>query len=209
VSVYSKSILLTLLGIFMGCSAVAGNVGNSGFHWLENEGANRIASGIQWNEQYMVTAKHVDFLSAPGVACAQACDLQFVRQRQDASTNWRSAKPLEAVRVVGVVQGKGLIEYRGRVLPWMQSLPGSDVKYQMVSAQVEDGMSGGPVYGDDGAVLGMVVGFIDPAALKANDQFKGFEHIGLFLPTAEIERQWGLLGLEDEPEGVCDDGDCD
>lgn len=168
-----------------------------------------MASGIQWNEQYMVTARHVDFLGVKGVECAQACDLQFVRKRQDVGTNWRSADPLESVRVVGVVQGKGLIEHKGVVLPWMQSMQGSEVKYQMVSAKIEDGMSGGPVYGADGAVLGMVVGFIDPSALKANDQFKGFEHIGLFLPTAEIERQWGLLGLEDEPEGVCEDGDCD
>lgn len=168
-----------------------------------------MASGIQWNEQYMVTARHVDFLEVKGVSCSQGCDLQFVRKRQDDKTVWRSASNLESVRAVGVTHGKGLIEHKGTVLPWMQLMQGSEVKYQMVSAKIENGMSGGPVYGVDGAVIGMVVGFIDPSALKASDQFKGFEHIGLFLPTAEIERQWGLLGLEDEPEGACEDGDCD
>jgi hypothetical protein len=209
VSFCIKSAVLSGLFILFctGSSSFAGD--NPGFHWLKNASASRMASGIQWNEQYMVTAKHVDFLSVPGVTCAESCDLQFVRQHQDISTTWRSAKHLEPVRVVGVAPGKGLIEYRGRVLPWMQSMPGSKVKYQMVDAQIEDGMSGGPVYGEDGAVLGMVVGFIDPTALKASDQFKGFEQIGLFLPTVEIERQWVLLGLEDEPEGGCDDGDCD
>ena len=179
----------------------------SGFHWLKV--GEKEASAIQWNEQYMVTAQHVDFLGTPGVECPSGCDLQFVRSRQDLNTRWREAVEFEPVRVVGVAAGQGLVERVGRVLPGRRSIVPGGPTYQMVEARISKGMSGGPIYGADGAVLGMVVAFIDPAELAKHAVLKDLSGLGLFLSTADIEREWLTSGLNDEPEGPCLDGDCD
>ena len=201
--IHFKSIAIPVLAF---CLMGAGD-SYSGFHWLKV--GKKEASAIQWNEQYMVTAKHVDFLATPGVDCPSGCDLQFVRSRQDLNTQWREARELEAVTVVGVVAGEGLVERAGRVLPGRRAIVPGGPTYQMLEAKISRGMSGGPVYGADGAVLGMVVAFIDPEELAKHEVLKNLSGLGLFLTTADIKREWRASGLHDEPDGPCLDGDCD
>lgn len=200
--IHFKSIAIVALSFcLMGADSL------SGFHWLKV--GEKEASAIQWNEQYMVTAKHVDFLVTPGVACPSGCDLQFVRSHRDISTRWRKAADMEWVRVVGVTAGQGMVEREGRILPGRRSIVLGGPSYQMVEAKISKGMSGGPIYGADGAVLGMVVAFIDPAELAKHPVLKELRGLGLFLSTADIQREWLASGLVDEPEGPCRDGDCD
>jgi len=199
-----KAILWLVLGF---CLLGAGEF-YPGFHWLKV--GKKEASGVQWNEQFLVTAAHVDFLPEQGVACPSGCDLQFVRARRDLNTVWREPKDWESIRVVGAVAGQGVVARQGRILPGRRALSSdSAVQYQLLEAKVEKGMSGGPVYGADGAVLGMVVAFIDPEELAKHEVLKNLSGLGLFLTTADIKREWRASGLRDEPEGPCLDGDCD
>lgn len=199
-----KAILWLVLGF---CLLGSGQF-YPGFHWLKV--GQKEASGVQWNEQYLVTAAHVDFLPDKGVVCPSGCDLQFVRARRDLSTAWREPKDWESIRVVGAVAGQGVVERQGRILPGRRALSrGSSVQYQLLEAKVEKGMSGGPVYGADGAVLGMVVAYLDPEDLAKHPVLSKLSGVGLMLTTADIRREWEATGLRDEPEGPCLDGDCD
>lgn len=194
----AAKLLTATVGVSLCVSAFADeSVRDKGFHWLKSEDGAHVASGIQLNEQFMVTARHVDFLTTPGVTCNTPCDLQFVRNRLDDGTVWRDGLPGEKVTLVGVIPGQGVVRHEGRLTNVFRPLEKDGVVYQVVEGVIEKGMSGGPVYGDDGAVLGMIVAKIEKESFEKIPPLKDMENAGLMITTHEIRKQWTLLGLED------------
>lgn len=151
-----KLFTLALVLSLVGC-ANSSNYENLG---LKDQPLSKFAY-IQMNDQYAMTAKHIE--TTPNVAyeCSSGCDLVFfynpdVNFKQPI---WRNPIIGEKVVQVGIdYQGK-TVERTGRVLE-TYSKPSEQSKfyYMSTSSFTVKGMSGGPVYGQDNRMIGMTLG---------------------------------------------------
>jgi hypothetical protein len=129
-----------------------------------------MASAIQWNEDYAVTAKHTPFL--PNVVHEGLGDVVFFKHKASKVPQWRQFVPGESVTAVGFnslmmpVKGKG---HTLDSLVRLEGTPGS-VFYSIHDGPITKGMSGGPVFADDGKVVGMNVAFIAKEGIDARNR---------------------------------------
>ncbi|MBU4633460.1 S1C family serine protease [Pseudomonas chlororaphis] len=162
------------------------------------------ASAIQWNQHYAVSVAHIPLLTDVVYRCSTGCDLVFLRHEADGALPiWRSAVVGETVKTVGksplliTVKGTGTHKASKARL----GRTDDDTVYALNDAPVAQGMSGGPVYGRDGAVLGMTVGIFQaqsslPSALKNN------QRLSAYLPYEIIQREWRLF-TERQADALC------
>lgn len=153
-------------------------------------------SGIQWNSDYVVTAKHV----ATGkhnseYVCDTGCDLQFVRNKATSSIpTWRSAVPREKLTAVGVVVYGNDPKYgpkrRTHVVDGSDAHARSKIEgkgnefVSLALMKTEDGMSGGPIYANDKKVVGMLLG---TTILDINGKV---QPAAIYLPYDVVVAQW-------------------
>lgn len=149
------------------------------------------ASAIQWNEEYIVTAKHVPFVR--GEYKCISCDVQFVKRKHLAGSLpvWRERKAYEKLTAIGNVSGRTYIVSGNDINIERRDQLNTGSGVIASTVQAVPGMSGGPMIGSDGAVVGMTVSSLFPAG--QNDVMKKFAkggNITFYVPYAEIQRQW-------------------
>ncbi|WP_165671681.1 trypsin-like peptidase domain-containing protein [Metapseudomonas otitidis] len=168
-------------------------------------GAVFLGSAVQWNQRYAVSAAHIPSLSNVVHRCSTGCDLVFIRRDAKAPPpTWRSAITGEALETVG--QSPLLITVKGTGTSKAQRVrlneKGDHTSYALSDAPVVEGMSGGPVYGADDAVVGMTVGIYLPS-LPLPPSLANSETLTVYVPYDIIQREWQLYsarnGLERDP----------
>jgi hypothetical protein len=152
-----------------------------------------MASGIRWNNDYVVTAKHVTFAKDIEYKSPGELDLQFVKNSGNnvILPQWRERQAGESVSIVGVNQSGKTKIVTGKDLD-IYSEQGNSINY-LTTAVTVGGQSGGPVFGHDGKVIGMLVAITNGKDADGNkDQAlanKG-EQFSLYIPYSVIEAEW-------------------
>ncbi|AIR88090.1 S1 family peptidase [Pseudomonas cremoricolorata] len=151
-----------------------------------------MATAIQWNEDYAVTAKHTPFLQ--GVVHEGLGDVVFFRHKASSVPQWRQFVPGEAVTAVGFNGLSMPVEGRGHASGALVRLKGTGggVFYSVHDGPLVKGMSGGPLFADDGKVLGINVAFIakDEIDGERRPDLADAQRVSVFMPYNEIEREW-------------------
>ena len=151
-----------------------------------------MATAIQWNEDYAVTAKHTPFLS--GVVHEGVGDVVFFKHKASHVPLWRQSATGEAVTAVGFNSFMMPVKGEGHTLPGLVRLEGTKggVFYSVHDGPTVKGMSGGPVFAEDGKVVGITIAYIsnsDVARLKRPD-LAGSSRLSVFMPYSEIAQEW-------------------
>lgn len=117
-------------------------------------------SGIRWNEDYIVTAKHVAFVENSVYKCKEGCDIQFVKSKNPKqSPVWRKHVAGEKITFLGIDQNSKLQAISGNDLNIeTTTTTNTAVIANLSSNKTFGGMSGGPAYATDGKVVGMLTG---------------------------------------------------
>ncbi|WP_281686873.1 serine protease [Pseudomonas citronellolis] len=152
-------------------------------------------SAVQWNQHYAISAGHIPLLSNVVHRCSTGCDLVFIRHEARGTVPaWRPAVVGETLETVG--QSPLLVTVKGsgtsKAIQVRLNRKGDDTAYALSDAPVAKGMSGGPVYGKDDAVVGMTIGIFQPntplpAALKNS------RSLSVYIPYQVIQREWELF----------------
>lgn len=152
-------------------------------------------SAIQWNQQYAVSAAHIPLLPDVVHRCSTGCDMVFIRHEAEGPVpTWRPTVVGERLETVG--QSPLFVTVRGigssRFPTVRLNRSGDSTHYALADAPVAKGMSGGPVYGVDDAVVGMTVGMFLPATpLPASLQEA--PSLSVYLPYEIVLREWKLF----------------
>lgn len=154
---------------------------NNGNFFKETK--NDFGSGIQWNEDYIVTAKHVSFVDNSVYKCHDGCDIQFVKRKAIGSIpEWRNLVAGEKVTFLGVDQLSKIQAISGidlNIKTFTSS--NSSVLANLANSQTFGGMSGGPAYSNDGKVVGMLTG-------GAN--LENGNHVTVYLSYEVVKAAW-------------------
>lgn len=157
-------------------------------------------SGVRWNNEYVVTAKHVSFAPNSVYKCSKDCDLQFIKMPLKGKgfiPEWRERKPYEKVTIIGnsiggktiVSEGKDIkqsfyVEEKKVVNSPSYSGQSNTMVYA-TTAQIVEGQSGGPVFGNDGKVLGFLIG----KTVVTSEIGKKF-NVSIYVPYSIIKKEW-------------------
>ncbi len=151
-----------------------------------------MASAIQWNEDYAVTAKHTPFLR--NVVHEGLGDVVFFKHKAAQVPTWRQYVPGESVTAVGFNSFMVPVQGTGHALPSLVRLEGTpgSVFYSVHDGPMVKGMSGGPVFAGDGKVVGISVAFIPTKQIDAQSRpdLAGRERVSVFMSYSEIAKEW-------------------
>ena len=151
-------------------------------------------SAVPVNDNYMITAKHVAQLSwDTGVIYHPACDLALIPRSSKAQPTWGLIYPNQAVihhghSLVGTtVSGEG--KYLQDVVD-----TNTDCLYSLSDAPVMSGMSGGPVFNEEGEIAGITVAIVNnPEDLQ---NLKPATRYSQFVPSPLIFDWLDALGID-------------
>ncbi|SDI72718.1 serine protease [Pseudomonas panipatensis] len=156
-----------------------------------------VASAVQWNADYAVTAGHVPYLSSQVYSCSTRCDLVFIKHKASGPLpNWRSARNGEEVTALGSSSLLIPMSSHGRYwpVPYVNLNERNNEMYGIHDAALAQGMSGGPLIGNDGDVLGINIGYQGTTFRGiSHPGLKGAKRVSVFVPYAVIEREWKLF----------------
>lgn len=162
-----------------------------------------LGSAVQWNEHYAVSVGHIPWLPNVVHRCSTGCDLVFIHHEATGPIpHWRAAVPGESVRTAGVspllvlVEGTGTAK-RSHIRPG----GGDTTAYAVSDAPISQGMSGGPVYGADGAAVGMTVGMFKAFGPQL-PELASSERLSLYVPYDILAREWQLFSKNRQGPGV-------
>lgn len=150
-----------------------------------------MATAVQWNDEYAVTAKHTPFLK--NVVHEGRGDLVFFKHKADHAPQWRQHVAGEGVTAVGFNSLYLPVEGAGHATSALVRLGvGDNVFYSIHDGATMKGMSGGPVFAEDGKVVGMTVAFIPKSEIDSTKRpdLAGLQRISVFMPYSEIDREW-------------------
>ncbi|MHC5352369.1 serine protease [Metapseudomonas furukawaii] len=201
-------ISVTLSGCTSAVRSVSPDEPLPGYFKVSSSGAAAllyVGSAVQWNQRYAVSAAHIPSLSNVVHRCSTGCDLVFIRRDAEGTPpTWRPAIAGEPLETVG--QSPLLITVKGTGTSKTQRVrlneKGDHTPYALSDAPVVEGMSGGPVYGADDAVVGMTVGIYLPR-LPLPPSLANSETLTVYVPYDIIQREWQLFsarqGLDRDP----------
>jgi len=151
-----------------------------------------MATAIQWNEDYAVTAKHTPFLR--NVVHEGLGDVVFFKHKAAQVPRWRQFIPGESVTAVGFNSLMMPVQGKGRTLDSLVRLEGTpgSVFYSVHDGPMVKGMSGGPVFAEDGTVVGINVAFIpkDEIDRRNRPDLADKARVSVFMSYSEIDKEW-------------------
>lgn len=164
-----------------------------------------VASSVQWNEDYAVSAKHTPFLRNVAYTCSTGCDLVFIKRKADNNIpEWRHSVPNEKLTAYGTspLYIPAKTEGTAMITRLQKDVEANDKKevelYKLNNMASMMGMSGGPIYGEDGKVVGITLGFVIKT-LMSNEKLATAPElikpssISYMMQTEIIEREWKLF----------------
>lgn len=161
-----------------------------------------IASSVQWNEDYAVSAAHTPFLKNVVYKCSTGCDLVFIKRKATGKIpEWRYAAFNEKIKAYGTTPLYMTASSEGSLLKtrFIQNVSNNNKSgrefYRLADMALLKGMSGGPVYGSDGKVIGISLGFVNKSMMTEQElnnapDIKNTAHPSYFLQTEIVEREW-------------------
>lgn len=165
-----------------------------------------MATAIQWNEDYAVTAKHTPFLR--NVVHEGLGDVVFFKHKATQVPLWRQYRPGESVTAVGFNSLMMPVQGKGRTLDSLVRLEGTpgSVFYSVHDGPMVKGMSGGPVFAEDGKVVGINVAFIpkDEIDRRNRPDLADKARVSVFMSYSEIDKEWRrfqFLTQKNKPSG--------
>jgi hypothetical protein len=151
-----------------------------------------MGSAVQWNDEYAVTVKHLPYVS--GSEFQGRGDVQFFRHKAASAPQWRQYQPGETVTAIGFNTFYMPTQGQGQTLKAMVRLDAKDggVMYGTHTGSTVKGMSGGPVFAEDGDAVGISVAYLDKSRLEdlKRPDLSSQSQVSIFLPYAEINREW-------------------
>ena len=166
-----------------------------------------MASAVQWNEDYAVTTAHTPFIPNVAYRCSTHCDLVFIKHKASGHyPSWRAPRVGERITAVGLSPYLVTTTGQGKVYqtPFRNTEEHSGDLYAIHDAPLVKGMSGGPVIGSDGNIVGINAGFYSTTLNDVITQsgLKGAERVSIFIPYSIIRREWLMLQAQlDGPRG--------
>lgn len=166
----------------------------------ENDSYFSISSGVQWNDDYVVTLKDTQ-TARDKFACFDECGVVFVKSRKAMDVpQWRHRISNEPVTLIGSSDAVGS-NFVIKSMDIDVSAISADITpypvYAVPVPVVENNAEGGAVYGSDGKVIGIISGFVNTVddsgeRLTYLDGFdSGF--FALYIPYSELIRAWDLV----------------
>ncbi|MDF3863070.1 S1C family serine protease [Pseudomonas denitrificans (nom. rej.)] len=156
-----------------------------------------VASAVQWNADYAVTAAHTPYLRHQAYRCSTGCDLLFIAHKADGTLpQWRQFRAGESVTALGSSSLLIPMSSMGKVwpVPFVDDGSASGERYGVHDAAIAKGMSGGPLIGRDGRLLGINIGFQADFRPPANrPELAGMSRLSVFVPYSVIQREWLLF----------------
>lgn len=159
-----------------------------------------VSSGVQWNDDYVVTLKTTESENDK-FACLDECGVVFIKKHKQAPVpEWRHRISNEPVTLLGASDDiDETFVYKSMDID--VSAISADITpypvYAIPTTIVENNAEGGPVYGSDGKVIGIISGFVNTVddtgeRLTYLDGFdSGF--FALYIPYSELIRAWDLV----------------
>jgi hypothetical protein len=151
-----------------------------------------MGSAVQWNEEYAVTVKHIPYLN--GSVYQGRGDIQFFRHPAPTAPRWREFRAGEQLTAVGFNPLYVPVKGSGRALSALVRLDAKDggVLYGTHDGPTAKGMSGGPVFADDGEAVGINVAYLTAGDLSQLDRadLVSQPRVSIFLPYNEIKKEW-------------------
>ncbi|SDI27005.1 hypothetical protein SAMN05216189_1003208 [Pseudomonas delhiensis] len=154
-----------------------------------------MGSAVQWNTHYAVSAAHIPSLRNVVHHCSTGCDLVFIRRDAEGRPPvWRPAITGEVLNTVGQNPFLGTLKGTGtsKAQRVRLDVEGDRTRYALSDAPVVEGMSGGPVYGADQAVVGITVGIYLPH-LPLPASLASSKPLTVYVPYDIIQREWQLF----------------
>lgn len=173
-----------------------------------------VASSVQWNEDYAVSAKHTPFLKNVAYTCSTGCDLVFIKRKADNNIpEWRHSIPNEKITAYGTsplyipakTTGTTLLTKLEKEVEVNNKKSFELYKLNNIASIV--GMSGGPIYGEDGKVVGITLGFVIKT-LISNEKLAIVPElikpskISFMMQTEIIEREWKLFQEQEKNKKI-------
>lgn len=161
-----------------------------------------MGSAVQWNEEYAVTVKHIPYLN--GSVYQGRGDIQFFKHSAPSAPIWREFRAGEQLTAVGFNPLYFPVKGTGTALPALVRLDAKDggVLYGTHDGPTAKGMSGGPVFADDGDAVGINVAYLTQSDLRDLDRadLVNLPRVSIFMPYNEINKEWrrfqGVLQAE-------------
>lgn len=153
------------------------------------------ASGVRWNDEFIVSVKHLSDGSGLSRCEVNKVDLAFYRKSVVANERvpkWENIRNQSNVSMEGFVNmGNQFTAVPGVVKPFIFTYKGQS-KYKLVSGVVAKGMSGGPVKNDNGNIVGLIIGYtaneIELPQVKNQEAEQG--KYSVVLPYSVIADGW-------------------
>ena len=188
-----------------------GEANSEGVFGLMTLGGVFSGSGIQWNEDYYITARHIPMRAPSSHTCN--CDLKFIKREARAPVpQWREAIPGEEIIALGY-SNKIPFSSRGNILDFSiivsnkyppkgkelfrhQTLSGfpDQIVYRAHNAPIMSGMSGGAVISvQTGEILGMNISLTKRNRAREINRMKELgegDPISIFIPFSMIQASW-------------------
>ena len=160
-----------------------------------------MASAVQWNEDYAVTTQHTPFLPNVAYACSTGCDLVFIKRKADGHyPSWRAPYLGENINAAGMSPYMMTTTGKGKVYqtPFLNLKENSGDLYGIHDAPLIKGMSGGPVIGSDGGIVGINAGYysITPHDVATQSGLRGAKRVSIFIPYSIIAREWRMFQVK-------------
>jgi hypothetical protein len=152
-------------------------------------------SGVQWNEDYVVTTKTVNFVDRSDQPCIKDCEIQFIKRKATAPVpDWRSHVANERITFVGIEsEARFRAEFGMDLNVKTYTETNTSTLFNIADNQIVNSMSGGPAYGLDGKVVGILTGSTETANLRnsnnRNLSSRG-ERLSVYLSYEDVQKEW-------------------